>query len=147
MPNREQRRHPTQSGNASQGGNATIVAQKSFSGPMPAPEDMLRYKECAENLPDRIMSLAEESSKRETMKVENQRREIENQKAAVENQALAIKANSRANLAGLVFTFLLSFACIGASFYFVLLDKNIQAFAAAIVPASVFFKTFFSKRK
>ncbi len=45
MLNREQRRHPAQSGNASQR-QTTIVAQKTFSGPMPAPEDMLRYKEC-----------------------------------------------------------------------------------------------------
>lgn len=90
MLNREQRRHPAQSGNASQR-QTTIVAQKTFSGPMPAPEDMLRYKECSEDLPDRIMSLAEESSRRETMKVENQRREIENQKCSIENQKAAVE--------------------------------------------------------
>ncbi|WP_139260181.1 hypothetical protein [Fibrobacter sp. UWH9] len=126
--------------------STTVIAQKSFSGPMPAPEDMFRYRECSEDLPGRIMSLAEESSRRETMKVENQRQEIENQRAAIENQKLAIKSNNYANMLGLIFAFVLSAACIAASIYFVLQNKNIQAFVAAILPAAVFFKTFFSKK-
>lgn len=58
-----------------------------------------------------------------------------------------IKANNRSNIIGLIFAFILSGACILASFYFVLQDKNIQAFVAAILPAAVFFKTFFAKKK
>jgi len=79
MSNRQQRRlaerkgHPVNVNSQQVNQAKALIHQESYSGPMPAPEDMFRYRECSEDLPGRIMSLAEESSRRETMKVENQR--------------------------------------------------------------------------
>ena len=144
MPNRAERRRGNPNGSVMPQ-NQTIVAQKTYVGPMPAPEDMERYKSCSSDLPGRIMSLAEESSRRETMKVENQARSLENQKESLANQKLAIEGNNSVAKLGLVFAFVLSFLCLVSAAIFVIKGLNVQAFVASIIPASLFFKAIFGR--
>lgn len=137
MPNREQRRNAMK--NAAGKGAIIHNTYTSYSGPMPAPEDMLRYKECFPELPERIVRLAEESSRRETMKVENQSK-------LVENQRLVANLNASIQRLGLIFAFLLALICLGSAAYFVINGFEIAAFVAAIPPVSMLVKAIFKKQ-
>lgn len=92
-----------------------ILTTTQFSGPLPHPVILEGYERVLPGMADRVLSMAEEQAKH--------RRDIESQ---------VIRANTKAELVGIVVTFLITIACIGGSIYLIATDKQVVGFLTMV---------------
>lgn len=95
-----------------------VAMQKSFSGPIPAPEDLFRYEEIHPGLADRIMKMAENQS--------SHRHQIESQ---------VVVSNIRNEKTGQWMAFFLTAMLMIFGFYLIAVDANhINGYLVAFAP-------------
>jgi len=104
------------------------VQQISHKGPMPPPEDLAKYSSTLDNLPDRMMTMAEFSQQTKAAHhekiLELKSEEISVQRLEVETSNDSHKREIVTQVLGMVFAFITVIICIMGAFYLALQDKT-----------------------
>lgn len=95
----------------------TYMEQRSFSGPLPAPEDFIRYREALPDAPERIMIMAEKQTDHR-----------------IKCEQDIIKAKKRENLIGQIAGFLIAICCLVVA---CILGLNGHDWLAGVIPTSI----------
>ena len=97
-----------------------IVAAAHYSGPIPAPDDLLAYEQVHPGLADRIMSMAEgQSAHRQNM------------------ERRVIGADTSRSMLGLIFAFLIVIGGLGLGTFLIMKQKSTQGYVAMLSPLGV----------
>ncbi|AZG35635.1 MULTISPECIES: DUF2335 domain-containing protein [Shewanella] len=108
-----------------------IEVHTSHRGPMPSPDDLQKYSVILPELPDRMMSMAENSQtekiKQHSKILELKSKEIEVQKLEVEQSDAAHKREIFTQQLSLILAFIVVLICIVGAFYLALNDKTAVA--------------------
>ncbi len=104
------------------------VQQFTHKGPMPSPHDLALYSKTLENLPDRMMTMAEisQSSKAAHHQriLELKAEEIDVQRFEVQQADDAHKREILVQTIGMCFAFITVLVCVVGAFYLALQDKT-----------------------
>lgn len=108
-----------------------LLGSLTYTGPLPTPEMMRQYDMVLKGSSDRIMRMAEEDSRRDTMIVETEKNRIE--------KSLGIESRSQ------VFLFILLILLVAASFFFFYIGNNKAGAAFLVFPVLKEARALFSK--
>ncbi|WP_299290062.1 DUF2335 domain-containing protein [uncultured Mucilaginibacter sp.] len=105
-------------------GVISITQVKSHSGPLPDPEDIIKYDSVIPNGADRMMVMAEKSQLMAEKEQDFKHRRVENLDKRKLNQSGL----------GQIFGFIISVLVIGGGIYLLSIGQSIAGFAAIITP-------------
>lgn len=108
-----------------------VLRSLTYAGPLPTPEMMRQYDMVLKGSADRILRMAEEDSRRDTMIVETEKSRIE--------KSLAIESMSQ------VFLFILLIALVASSFFFFYMGNPKAGAAFLVFPVLKEARALFSK--
>lgn len=111
--------------------SAKVLRSLTYAGPLPTPEMMRQYDMVLKGSADRILRMAEEDSRRDTMIVETEKSRIE--------KSLKIESMSQ------VFLFILLILLVAASFFFFYIGNPKAGAAFLVFPVLKEARAFFSK--
>lgn len=111
--------------------SAKVLRSLTYAGPLPTPEMMRQYDMVLKGSADRILRMAEEDSRRDTMIVETEKSRIE--------KSLAIESMSQ------VFLFILLIALVASSFFFFYMGNPKAGAAFLVFPVLKEARALFSK--
>ena len=111
--------------------SAKVLRSLTYAGPLPTPEMMRQYDMVLKGSADRILRMAEEDSRRDTMIVETEKSRIE--------KSLAIESMSQ------VFLFILLIALVASSFFFFYMGNPKAGAAFRVFPVLKEARALFSK--
>lgn len=107
------------------------IEHRSHRGPMPSPDDLQKYSETLDNLPDRMMKMAEKSQEEKTKQngkiLELKEQEIHVQKLEVEQASVAHEREISVQKLSLIFAFMIVLVCIVGSFVMAVLGHETLA--------------------
>lgn len=111
--------------------STNVLRSLTYAGPLPTPEMMRQYDMVLKGSADRILRMAEEDSRRDTMIVETEKSRIE--------KSLAIESMSQ------VFLFILLIALVASSFFFFYMGNPKAGAAFLVFPVLKEARALFSK--